>query len=133
MDDSLRMHALGAIGSDKQCFHSQGGQRYDEGLDAQPFCVYGDDLDDVVADADLNAALDLEILDLEQVQEGLMEHGVLERVEELGKESLKEQDDEVWRVLDVMNAQLDEDVDVVYGEVLVCQVNALELEMEHGA
>ena len=95
MDDSLRMHALGAIGSDKQCFHSQGGQRYDEGLDAQPFWVYGDDLDDVVADADLNAALDLEILDLEPVQEGLMEHGVLEREEELEKESLREQDDEV--------------------------------------
>ena len=133
MGDSLRMHALGAIGLDKRCFHFQGEQRYDESLDAQPFWVYGDDLDDVVADEDLNAALDLEISDLEQVQEGLMEHGVLERVEELGKESLKEQDDEVWRVLDVTNVQLDEDVDVVYGAELVCQGDALELVLEHEA
>ena len=56
---------------------------------------YSKHIDDVVADEDSNAALDLEIFDLEQVQEGLTEHGVLERVEELGKESLKEQDDEV--------------------------------------
>ena len=95
MDDSLHMHALGVIGSDKLCFHFQGGQRYDENLDVQPFCAYGDDLNDVVTDADLDAALDLEILDPEQVREGLMEHGVLERVEELEKESLREQDDEV--------------------------------------
>ena len=76
MDDSLHMHALGVIGSDKLCFHFQDGQRYDEKLDVQPFCVYGDDLNDVVIDADWDAALDLEILDPEQVQEGLMEHGV---------------------------------------------------------
>ena len=133
MDDNLRTHALGVIGLDKLYFHCQDGQRYEVDLDEQFLCVHGDGLNDVEADADLDGALGLKILDWEPEQEDLMVHDALVLEEELEQESPMEQDDEVLSVQHGVNVLVDEDVDVIYGEVLVCQVNALELGMEHGA
>ena len=86
MDGNLRTHVLGVIGLDKLYFHCQDGQRYEMGLDEQLLCVHGDGLNDVEADADLDGALGLKILDSEPVQEDLMVHDALVLEEELEQE-----------------------------------------------